>query len=696
MKFFLKSTFWLFFTVLLSFHTASSEGIQWASKLVFQYNQYGDTDFSGHKVLGQPDALPYGTLNKNAFRLKHESGYGTLTVGFANPHQVSQVTIVENNTPGRIVKVVLFDTNGNEYEVYEGEPKKIDKSHNLFNIDLPKTPYKVAKIGIHVDTYVHAGWAQIDAVGVSENPSSEDLAARLGINVMSEDGTKISNTKTVTGEEPTFYAKKERLSDRVNSPFLESKPVISPDGNTLFFARKNCPYNTKGKKDEQDIYFSTLSDVGKWTEAKNMGRPLNDKYPNGVCSVTPDGNTLLVINAYGDGFVYDGVSISRKKFGGWSKPKVQEIEGYHNLCGYQDYFLTNTGKVMLMALQMEETYGDQDLYVSFLVEKDYWSKPVNLGPVINTGKVEFAPFLASDNKTLYFSSNGHGGYGESDIFYTKRLDDTWQNWSEPINIGGEINTPSWDGYYAVAAKGDYAYFVSTAGSFKKANLNPTDEDIYRIALREEAKPDPVILITGRVFNSKTKQPIEASILYESLPIDDEGGIANSNPNNGEYKIILPIGKKYGFRAESEGFLSVSRNEDFLNITEYTEIERDLYLTPLEVGQVIQLNNLFFVQSKAEMLPESLPELERLYQLMMEQPGLEIELGGHTDNQGIYSANIRLSQLRADAVKQFLLDKGIAKKRINAKGYGPSKPVASNLNAETRKQNRRVEITILKQ
>jgi outer membrane protein OmpA-like peptidoglycan-associated protein len=344
---------------------------------------------------------------------------------------------------------------------------------------------------------------------------------------------------------------------------------------------------------------------------------------------------------------------------------------------------------------MEETYGDQDLYVSFRQKQNVWSKPVNLGPVINSSKVEFAPFLASDNKTLYFSSNGHGGYGESDIFYTKRLDDSWQNWSEPINIGGDVNTPSWDGYYAVAAKGDYAYFVSTAGGLKKVNLNPTDEDIFRIALKEEVRPDPVILITGRVLNSKTKEPIEANIFYESLPLSKEDGIAISDPNAGTYKITLPAGKKYGFRAESEGFLSVSRNEDFSEITEYTEIDRDLLLTPIEVGQIIQLNNLFFVQSKAEILPESMPELERLYNLMMEQPALQIELGGHTDNQGIYAANLRLSQERADAVMEFLVEKGVPKKRIKAVGDGPSKPVASNKNPETRKQNRRVEIKILK-
>ncbi len=686
--------FLIFVALFFNIFTASAKDIQWASKLVFEYNPYGEETFCGQNVLGIPDAIPIGTLHKNAFRLKTESGYGTLTVGFEEPQEVSQVTIVENNEPGRIVKVILYDSEGSEHIVYEGAPKKIDRSHNFFKVNVPKTSFKVTKVGVHIDTYMYKGWAQIDAIGISEENQEDDLVTALGLEPITEDGGQPA-TVSEPVEAPTFFAKKERLSDAVNTPYLESKPLIAPDGKRLYFARKNAPMNVKGKKDDQDIYFSDLLDKG-WGEAVNIGRPLNDKYPNGVCSVTPDGNTLLVMLAYNDnGFVVDGVSIARKKASGWGNPEAQDIQGFHNLCDYQDYFLTNSGKVMLMALQMEETYGDQDLYVSFRKGANEWSKPVNLGPVINSNKVEFAPFLASDNKTLYFSSNGHGGYGESDIFYTKRLDDSWQNWSEPLNIGGEINTPSWDGYYAVAAKGDYAYFVSTAGALKKVNLNPTDEDIFRIALKEEARPDPVILITGRVLNSKTKQPIEANIFYESLPVSMEDGIAISDPLKGTYTITLPAGKKYGFRAESEGFLSVNQNEDFTAINEYTEIKRDLYLSPIEVGQIIQLNNLFFVQSKSEMLPESIPELERLYQLLTEHPNLSIELGGHTDNQGIYSANLKLSQARAEEVMNYLLEKGIPKKRINAVGYGPSKPIASNKNPESRKQNRRVEIKILK-
>ena len=226
-------------------------------------------------------------------------------------------------------------------------------------------------------------------------------------------------------------------------------------------------------------------------------------------------------------------------------------------------------------------------------------------------------------------------------------------------------------------------------------MNPTDEDIFKISLREEVRPDPVILISGRVLNSISKEPLDASILYQSLPITDEGGTAMTNPSTGEYKIILPVGKVYGFHAEAEGYMATERNEDFTDVTEYKEIVRDLYLTPLAVGMVIKLNNLFFVRSKAEVLPESIPEMDRVYKLLIDYPKLVIELGGHTDNQGIYSANVKLSQERADAVRTYLTEKGIEKRRIKTKGYGPTKPVADNRNPETRKNNRRVEIKVLK-
>jgi len=663
---------------------SKAQKIQWASEVDFQFNQFSETEYSAEKLLGEPNAAPYGQISKNAFRINAETGFGSVTLRYNNPQPVSQIIVVENYLPGRISKIILYDTDDNSYTVYEEKPQSLPVPFKVLSVKIDKTPYAVQKVAVHLNTYTAKGWAQIDAVGICEEEFKGEMLPGA-----------VAASTVVAAEEIVIVADKERLSDNINTKYLESKPVISPDGKTLYFARKNYPGNMGGKRDDQDIYVSDL--IGKdWTLALNPGKPLNDKLPNGVCSVSPDGNTLTVINAYhDDGTVEDGVSVCRKTSSGWSFPVKQDIEDFQNLSEYQDYCVSNSGKVLISAVQRADSRGDQDLYVSFRTGEDSWSKPVNMGRVVNTPKVEFAPFLASDGKTLYFASNGHRGFGESDIFYTRRQDDTWTNWSTPVNIGKSINSSAWDGYYTISAKGDFAYFISTAGALNKVDSNLTDEDIFRISLSKDAKPDPVVLITGRVINSKTKQPIKADIFYESLPKNDENGIATSDPINGNYKIVLPAGKVYGFRAEAKGFIAISQNEDFTAVTDYKEINRDLELTPLKVGESVQLNNIFFVQSKAEILPESEPELDRLVILLNENPTLEIELGGHTDNQGSSSANLKLSEDRALAIMNFLIDNGINKKRLSFKGYGGTKPIASNSSAETRQKNRRVEITIMK-
>jgi len=669
--------------MIMSLQISSAQQIQWASEVSFQFNQFSDNEYSADQLTGPPNAEPYGKMSNSAFRLNAESGYGTATLSYASPQKVAQVIVVENYLPGRISKVILYDVDENAYTIYESGGQRSAKAFNVLSVNIEQTEYLVQKVAVHLNTYVHQGWSQIDAVGICEDEYDGEVIPGASTSVAS------------SSEEIVFLAEKERLSDNINTKYLESKPVIAPDGSKLYFARKNAPSNIGGKRDDQDIYVSDLVG-GEWSFAHNVDRPLNDKLPNGICAVSPDGNTLTVINAYfDDGNVEDGVSVSRKTASGWSFPRKQEIEDYYNLSEYQDYFVSNSGKVLISAVQREDSQGDQDLYVSFRTGEDSWSKPVNMGKVINTPKVEFAPFLASDNKTLYFASNGHRGFGESDIFYTRRQDDTWTKWSVPENIGKSINSFGWDGYYTISAKGDYAYFISTAGALNKVDFNPTDEDIFRISLDKEAKPDPVVLVKGKVINSKTRQPIEADIFYESIPSASESGIATSDPVNGDYKIVLPVGRKYGFRAEAEGYIAVSQNEDFTIVDEYKEIERVLELTPLEVGEVVQLNNIFFAQSKADILPESEPELERLLSLLKENASLEIELGGHTDNRGSSSANLDLSQERALSIVKYLINHGIDKKRLEYKGYGGTKPIASNASEASRRKNRRVEIKVLK-
>ena len=543
------SKFILFFVFLLPVDKIQAQDIQWANQLTFQYNQFDENGFSGAQTLGAPDALPSGNLNSNAFRLKDEGSFGTVIVSYGRPQKVRQVVIIESNIPGRIVEVDLHDTKGQKYRVYKADPEVLGQNYRAMIISLAETHYEVAKVEVNINTTLKKGWAQIDAIGISNKADISSVEKEL-----------YSLGQANIEHEIAFADEKENLGPSINSPYVEAKPIISPDGKTLYFTRQNHPSNIRGKKDEGDIYVSKWEN-NAWSPAYNIGAPINDGLSNGVTAVSPDGNTLLLINQYSpSGGAGNGASISRKTKSGWSFPEKVDIQNHVNKSQYADYFLANNGRVLLMAIQTDQSYGDQDLYVSFIQGDNSWSAPLNLGNIINTSQPEFSPFLAADNKTLYFASEGHSGLGGSDIFYTKRLDDTWQKWSTPKNLGKAINTPLWDAYYAIDAAGDYAYFVSTSGSERDAKSN--NKDIFRIALTPEFKPEPVVLVTGKVYNEKTKQPIAADIIIETLPSGEEQGRAISDPVEGTYKIILPRGSNYGFMAKAKGYIAVNENLRF--------------------------------------------------------------------------------------------------------------------------------------
>lgn len=481
-----------------------------------------------------------------------------------------------------------------------------------------------------------------------------------------------------------FDAQPENLGNTVNSKFNDLSPVISPDGKTLFITR--YPEDNEGKN---NIWYSEKSAAGNWSLAKNIGSPLNIKgFSTSVQSVTPDGNTLLLSNLYNNSKVIGGgCSVSQRERGGWSQPQPQTIDKFQNKNPFVNYFLSNSGKFLLMAIETKKGYGEKDLYVSFKKEDNKWEAPINFGTIVNTNKDEFAPFLASDEHTLYFASNGHkNGVGGVDIWMSKRLDDTWTKWSAPINMGNVINTPDFDAYFTLDAKGEYAYFVSGKNSLGYG-------DIFRIKMPEEAKPDPVVLVYGKVFDKKTGKPIQADVSYELLPSGKEAGNASTNPNDNVYKIILPYGEKYGFMASAKNYYSITENVDLAGFSEYKEIEINLYLAPIEKNEVIRLNNIFFDTAKWILKEESFPELKRLLKLLNDNPELNIEIHGHTDDVGSDEDNLVLSKNRAAAVKEYLIANGIDSPRLSSAGFGESKPLKSNDNEAGRQYNRRVEFIL---
>jgi outer membrane protein OmpA-like peptidoglycan-associated protein len=484
--------------------------------------------------------------------------------------------------------------------------------------------------------------------------------------------------------------KKENLGNKINSIYSELAPVISPDGKTLYICRDNHPENIEaGAEVSEDIWYSKLDSSGKWGEVIHMGKPLNNSNPNCVCSVTPDGNTLLLMNIYDiDASNKKGCSLTHRTKDGWSFPEKVNIKNYYNNSRLSDFNLSNDGKTLLMSIQRNGSYGSRDLYVSFLKDgaAKEWSEPLNLGNTINTHSSDQAPFLASDGVTLYFSSAGHGGMGGLDIFVSRRLDDTWTNWTYPENLGPNINSVGSDIDFTIPASGKYVYFSSENNSFGKL-------DVFRLKLSEDIQPKPVVLIFGKILNKKTQQPIEAKVHYEILPQGNEIGLARSNPLDGEYKITLPTESKYGFRAEIEGFFPINDYIDASNINKYTEIERDLYLVPIDVGETIRINNIFFDFNKSDLKPESFPELKRIVQFLRENPKINIEIAGHTDDVGTQEYNQILSENRAKSVADYIVNNEIPADRIQYKGYGKTKPIADNSTEEGKQMNRRVEFVI---
>jgi len=501
---------------------------------------------------------------------------------------------------------------------------------------------------------------------------------------------KIINANTIL--------KIENLGSSVNTAYPELRPTVSADGNLLFFICENNPHNTKYSSvpNSQDIWFSEKDTLtGKWSRAVHLGYPLNTVQYNAVYWISPDNNRILIRGAFING-AYNGKGVSMctlTREGNWSEPEALRIKNYYKYDRGRQSGATmgHNGQTLLLYMSTEPGNPDNDIYVCFLTKDGSWTEPLNLGKKINAPETnEMTPYLAPDGITMYFSSNRNGGLGDNDIWMTKRLDNSWQKWSEPINLGGPINTDNWDAFFTLDAGGEFAYLTTNLNTFGES-------DIVRVKLLEKEKPNPVVLVSGNVYNIKTKQPVSASLIYETLPDGVVAGNGISGATDGAFKFVLPYDKNYSIRASADHYFAISENLNLDSLVKagYREIHKDLYLAPIEIGQVVRLNNVFFDFDKYNLRNESFVELDRVVQLLKENPGIEIEMSAHTDSKGADDYNYRLSDDRARSVREYIVSKGIDEKRIVSQGYGETKPVSTNETEEGRQLNRRVEFKIIK-
>lgn len=599
--------------------------IQWASRVERHFNFRDDADFQINVLQGPPDAMPPGRLHPSAVRLKSTTAFATVVTSFEKPQPVEFIAVVESYCPGRIQRIGLIDTRGVKHTVYNNSAHAHPEDFRTLLLSFARTPYEVVSVELEINSHPAPGEVQIDAVGIASGFNWQQVYREL------------SGANFNIHHLPAFTGNSEKLGPEINSRYSEIKPMPSPDGTNLFFSRMYFPGNTGGKSDPQDIYISRLID-GNWSEARNLGIPLNDQYANGLCSISPDGNTLYLINHYRPGSdPAPGLSCSVKTPAGWSSPSGITIEDFHTSGDFQDFYMSADGQVLFMALQRGGGHGKQDLYVSMRTSSGSFGRPLNLGPEVNTAKSEFAPVLMPDNQTLFFASDGHAGYGQSDMFVTRRLDDNWQRWTRPRNLGPAVNGPGWEAYFYPSPGGDCAYFVS---SDIKSDGN---RNIYRIPVLEQVE-----------WSAPGLHPHEpGSIADMSLPYDESAGISLPAP------------------APSLHFTRVPKD--------------NIFLIP---------NPLLFERSKDKLLEHSLTELQKLAAVLWSNPQIRIELAGHTDALGPEKARQQLSEKRVYRIRDYLSSCGIDRNRIHAVGYGSSRPLAPNDTEANRAKNRRVEIRLL--
>ncbi|MCS7003766.1 MAG: OmpA family protein [Cytophagales bacterium] len=504
------------------------------------------------------------------------------------------------------------------------------------------------------------------------------------------------------------------LGPNINSASKDYNPVISLDGNTLFFTRKN-------PETGEDIYIATKKN-GQWQKAELLEGVINTRSHEVPLSISADGKTLVI---YGNYAILPQFSHLLSKESKLGKGDIYFAEFFDGKWGTVDVFkypintpnyetglsFTADKKAVLFSSDRKGAVGgylpnyhpdylyyhgagefNLDLYVCTRNSNGTWNEPINLGNVINTPFAEKNPILHPDGKTLYFSSDGHPGLGGYDIFMSKRLDTTWTNWSKPINLGKSINSPYDDVFY-IEGSGRIALVVSN-----KEGNSFGDLDIYAIEIPEQFQPEPIGIVTGTVVDNYGK-PITTEIHWEEDGNPKNSGRVYNNPNDGSFQFFVPVGKKYYYYASSDPYFSGSVEID-LKGNKTAQVIKDKPLTAISFSnddkehQPFIMRNLHFETNSDIIRAESFYDLNRMAQFLIKHPELKIGIEGHTDNVGNDEDNEDLSRRRAESVKKYLISKGVSSKNLIAVGYGEKRPIAPNDTEEGRQLNRRVEFKVL--
>lgn len=507
------------------------------------------------------------------------------------------------------------------------------------------------------------------------------------------------------------------MGEQINSPYDDYGPVFKGDSVLYFTSRRKHEKNNDRWPGDQKFYsniFRSRRKNEQWQQAQLISGEMFSRHNNAIVETTSDPRRIYVYQGHKDkGDIYYYEHNGRR----WKGPKnfsrlVNTNAKESSMC------LTNDGNTVYFVSDLDEnSQGKKDIFYSEKNEKGKWSYPVNLGSTINTSLNEEGVFVNDTDDKMYFSSEGHNSMGGYDIFVAER--DASGDWQEPENIGYPINTPYDDvlfrmiegeknkGYYATVKEeglgGKDLYEIIFLGQEREYESSvsidsiawkakPNKELLYRNP--EKLAIDTTIYLSGHIIDTVSDQGIEAKLEV----IDNQKNqivATHLSDTNGRYHISLPEQKQYGIEISAKDYLFFARNLNFNEMEMVNDtIYKDFVLNKVEVGKKVVLDNIYFETNSDKLKPSSYPELERVITLMEDNPGVKLEISGHTDNVGSYVANKKLSENRAKSVVDYLVEQGIDQARLTYEGYSFTEPVAPNDTPEGRQKNRRVEFEVL--
>ncbi|MDN3205806.1 OmpA family protein [Algoriphagus sediminis] len=475
---------------------------------------------------------------------------------------------------------------------------------------------------------------------------------------------------------------KGRLPDPLNQFKLQYFPVLTADGKQILFTKRDGT----GNFDKEDIYVSYSDGENSWTQPVSIASTINSQYNEGTCSVTADGNILIYTSC--DAPDSEGscdLYVAYKVNGKWERPRNMGKQVNSRSWDSQPS-LSADGRILFFSSNRRGGFGGNDIWYSVRMNDGSWAEAKNLGGVVNTAKDEISPFMFFNNEILFFASDGHQGFGGMDIFLSRVKEGDFQ---EPENLGLPINDHLDQVALFITAQKDYAYFTELTedGGENDRSL------LYRFRFPEEIYLGENLTVTaGKVYNSKTGEPIDATLSLVSLTNDSTLYQFRADGKTGEFTMLYPDKAFSGLYVEKPGFLPKIYNVERDKLQNVEDLE--VNLTPVAPGEEFVFENIFFDFDKYELKEESISSLKRLKKFLDENPNVNIEIQGHTDNVGQKAYNKTLSLNRAKSVQSYLIENGMHPGRVMVVGKGDSEPMVPNDSKENQALNRRITIEIL--